>query len=273
MVHLYAATATAMALNATTTEQISESGENVSQIQSLAARAQDLTQSVSVWNNAYVILVALTALLAAGLFITQFVVIRKGRDLETVLGKLTAARDAKAASDSQDKDVKIAQLSLRIEEERRKRAEAEESLAALTKRLRSRSDVFDQAAFVSALSGKPKGIAACLFQTNDPEAQEFSMDIYRALLAADWTSAIPQPLSLLGDTGGAAEFLAAGGGATGGSGISLVAESIAGCRGDATPFMALHDAFEASGLGFLPMSVGPKLPQPVIRIIVGPSRP
>lgn len=181
-----------------------------------------------------------------------------------------AIRDAAEANrGAAEAREETAKLALKVEEERRKRAEAEERLAELTGRLQSRH--LNEAAFVGALSGKPSGIAACLFQNDDPEASDFAMDVYRALLSAGWTTAIPQPLSLLGDTGGLPAALAFGG-ATGGSGISLVAKSI--LNGPPEPHsMALRRAFEASGFRILAMIRNDELPEPIVRIIIGPKRP
>ena len=66
-----------MALLKTTMEQTSESGENVSDIQTWSLRVKALADSVDTWNSWYVFLVAIGLAIAAGVFITQFVSIRK----------------------------------------------------------------------------------------------------------------------------------------------------------------------------------------------------
>jgi hypothetical protein len=53
-------------------EHASESGENVSEIQALTARAQDLSRSIDAWNVAYVALVAITVVSAAGVLIDLY---------------------------------------------------------------------------------------------------------------------------------------------------------------------------------------------------------
>lgn len=89
-------------------EQANESGENVSVIQALTTRAQDLGRSIDNWNTAYIVLVALTVVLAAGVFIAQFVTIRKSKLLASAQADLMAEKDRQSAADSKDKDLKIA---------------------------------------------------------------------------------------------------------------------------------------------------------------------
>jgi len=82
--------------------QTSTDGEKVSLIQTLTSRAQQLDGSVIWWNRAYVLMVATAAVIAAFVFITQFVAIRKARQLAVVQGDLMLA-------DSREKDLKIAE--------------------------------------------------------------------------------------------------------------------------------------------------------------------
>ncbi|MBZ5502708.1 MAG: hypothetical protein LAN59_10790 [Acidobacteriia bacterium] len=87
--------------------QTNESGEKVSLIQSLTDRTQDLGRSIDNWNTAYIVLVALTVVLAVGVFIAQLVVIKKSKLLATAQRELLAVKDRQAAVDSQNKDVQI----------------------------------------------------------------------------------------------------------------------------------------------------------------------
>ncbi|MGA9388956.1 MAG: hypothetical protein WBV69_00790 [Candidatus Sulfotelmatobacter sp.] len=89
-------------------EQTKERGEKASLIQTLTARAQDLGRSVDNWNTAYIVLVAITVVLAAGVFIAQFVVIRKSKLLAVAQSDLITEKDRQSSADSKDKDLKIA---------------------------------------------------------------------------------------------------------------------------------------------------------------------
>jgi hypothetical protein len=116
-------------------EQIKESGENVSAIQSLAARAQDLGRSVGHWNNVYMILVAFTVVLAAGVFVTQFIVIKKGKLLAETQDELIAEKDRQSAADSKDKDLKISDAKRAAEEARERAAALEVEALKLRRQL------------------------------------------------------------------------------------------------------------------------------------------
>jgi hypothetical protein len=89
----------------------------MSSIQPLSDHIQDLGRSIDKWNSWYIFLVADTVILAAFVFITQFVVIRKSKELAVLQGQ-----------DSQDKDVKIAAAHERA-------ANLEKEAAALLKQL------------------------------------------------------------------------------------------------------------------------------------------
>jgi hypothetical protein len=75
-------------------EQDKKGGENVSEIQRLTTRAHDLSVSVGHWNNAYMVVVALTVLLAGAVFITQFIASRKSRLLSDTQEALIAEKIA-----------------------------------------------------------------------------------------------------------------------------------------------------------------------------------
>lgn len=108
VIHLYVVTTTAPAAVTIMSEQAKESGENVSDIQRLTARAHELTTSIALWNSAYMVLVALTVVLAAGVFIAQFVANKKSVLLAGVQDEIIKEKDAIAAADSKAKDAKIA---------------------------------------------------------------------------------------------------------------------------------------------------------------------
>ncbi len=79
----------------------------MSDIQSLTAKAEALQKSFDFWNNGYVILVAITVILAAIVFFTQFMSIKRGKELAKVQSDLLTAKDKQLALDLKDKDLKI----------------------------------------------------------------------------------------------------------------------------------------------------------------------
>jgi heterodisulfide reductase subunit A-like polyferredoxin len=89
-------------------ERDKESGETVSEITKLTIRAQDLSVSIGHWNNAYMVLVALTVLLAAGVFITQLVANKKSGILASTQDAIIKEKDRIAKVDSDAKEIKIA---------------------------------------------------------------------------------------------------------------------------------------------------------------------
>ena len=79
----------------------------MSQIQSLTERAQAVSRSQDRWNDAYMVFVALTVLLAVAVFITQFVASRKGKLLASVQAELLAEKDSQLTADLKGTDEKI----------------------------------------------------------------------------------------------------------------------------------------------------------------------
>jgi hypothetical protein len=74
-------------------EQNNINGEDLSQIQTLTDQMNALTLSRDRWNNAYMVLVPVSVLLAAFVFIAQFIAGRKSKKLEEIQGSLIAAKD------------------------------------------------------------------------------------------------------------------------------------------------------------------------------------
>ncbi|MBE0556196.1 MAG: hypothetical protein IH628_03100 [Proteobacteria bacterium] len=83
-------------------------GENVSEIQSLTERVQDLQRSFDSWSVGYVWLVGFAVIIAAVVFFTQFMSIRIGKQLTQAQSDLAAAKDRQLASELKGKDEKIA---------------------------------------------------------------------------------------------------------------------------------------------------------------------
>jgi hypothetical protein len=174
-------------------EQANESGENVSVIQLLAARAQDLGRSVDNWNTAYIVLVAFTVVLAAGVFIAQFVVIKKSKLLTSTQADLMAEKDRQSAADSKDKDVKIADAK-QVAEVAKETAEKERlARIIIEERLAWRRITPKQPdKFVSALKPYAGSFVKISGMGNgDLESETFAKDIAAVLKEAGWDAPSP----------------------------------------------------------------------------------
>jgi hypothetical protein len=163
-----------------TQEQISERGENVSPIQSLADRAQDLGLSIDRWNNAYMAFVACAVVLAAFVFVSQFVVIRKARLLNSLQEQISKDKDLQIAK--AQKEAAEAQLALKTYVDRVAKSQ-EPRWANLGK-------------LADLLKGKPKAPVEILFQPNDPEASTLAGQLHRALQIAGWSAPKPRTINL-----------------------------------------------------------------------------
>lgn len=113
------------------TEQTSKSGENMSQIQSLTDRAQSLSRSQDRWNDAYMVFVALTVLLAALVFVAQYIASRKGKQLAVVQAELILLKDEALGTELKDKDLKIADATKASGEANERAGNANEKAAEL----------------------------------------------------------------------------------------------------------------------------------------------
>ncbi len=178
-----------------------------------------------------------------------------------------ARRDAALANES------TAKLSLRIEEEARKRAEAENALLQLQQRLQPRR--LPRETFLNALRDKPKGSVVILYQNEDPEAWWFAIDIAAQLNAAGWTAKNPEPLRPSANRPDMPSVFSMGssfsvGGVYGGRGVSFAAREVDSPPFTrSTPFSALATALDVSGFG-LSTFRDESLPENSFRIIVGP---
>src|SRR5213594_627715 len=93
--------------NTSTSAVGTPTGDNVSEIQSLTSRVHDLERSVNISNSWYVGFVFLAVIVAAAVFLAQFLAIRRARELDTARSQLMAAKDGAVAIDLKDKDLKI----------------------------------------------------------------------------------------------------------------------------------------------------------------------
>ncbi len=87
-------------------EQINSSGDK--SIQALTDRAQTAARAVDSWSNWYVWFVALGVVVAAFVFVAQFKVIRKAKELADAQDALSLEKDRQGAVDSKNKDLEIA---------------------------------------------------------------------------------------------------------------------------------------------------------------------
>lgn len=113
---------------------------------------------------------------------------------EAKRGAEEARRDAATANE------KAKELLLRIEEESRKRAEAEERLERLRKKVEPRGLTSLEHLFEGA-----RGSAEIVYQRDDPEAYRFAYDVFLTLQLAKWDVSQPKPFDASGDLPAAIE--------------------------------------------------------------------
>jgi len=105
-----------------TTTATAPTGDNVSEIHILTSSVQGLEGSFNSWNAWYVGFVFATVVVAAAVFFTQFMAIRKGKQLAAEQSKLLKVKDDNLAVELKDKDIKIADAT-RLGQEAKERAE------------------------------------------------------------------------------------------------------------------------------------------------------
>jgi len=116
----------------------------MSEIELLTARAHELSASIAVWNNWYMVLVALTVLLAGGVFVTQFVASKKSTLLSGVQEALITEKDRIAKADSKDKDEKIADARKQAAESNKAAGLANEAAAKANQRAEEATEKAEQ---------------------------------------------------------------------------------------------------------------------------------
>jgi hypothetical protein len=144
-------------------------GENMSEIESLASRVRDLSQSVDWWNSAMIWGLALAALAALFVLIATRVVVTRAAQLSAAQDSLSSAKDRRLQSDLKDKDVKIAETNLA-------RIKIEQSIAWRRLTSQQQSDI--------GTTLRRFGVqSASLWygSASDKEAETFAMEIASAL--------------------------------------------------------------------------------------------
>jgi len=196
---------------------------------------------------------------------------RVNRNLRTLESTLGALKDEQLIRDLKDKDVEIQQaknaarlLELRIEEEARKRAEAEESLERLRKKVAPRMI----SKTLEPLEKGAKGRAEILYQDDLPEAYRFARNLRLCLLASGWEVADPTPILPNPTQPHVPAAEAAGAGDTD---VTISARWLESePETTDTPYATLYKFFVANDLG-LRCRQDPNLAPDLLRIVVGPK--
>ncbi len=88
-------------------------GEKLSEIQTLTERVRELSGIVNLWTSWYVCFVLLAVIIASVVFFTQFMSIKKGKDLAQTQNELIKAKDEHLVIDLKEKDLKISEANER----------------------------------------------------------------------------------------------------------------------------------------------------------------
>jgi hypothetical protein len=180
--------------------QTISNGENVSEIQALVAKIQDLEASVATWNSWRLGFVAVTALVAAALFITSFAAARRSATLARAQSELIRLKDNQLATVLKDKDVEIgkarrdasvadARSAEAHAEAERAKAEAAKANLELARFKAPRTLSPEQQARITA---KLKAFVGIVFDggigpKGDPEPLFLLHSIRSALIVAGWS--------------------------------------------------------------------------------------
>jgi hypothetical protein len=190
---------------------ITSESEDVSEIQSLTSRANELQTSFDFWNTGYVWLVGFTVFFAIVIFFTQFMSIRKSKELVMAQSELLRAKDEQLARDLQGKDIKIveaktdaaratehAALANERAAEANKKAEKErlERIKLEVKVAWRRLSPEQHEKMVNALSDQRFSMYF-EYSQSDPEAVQFAEDIFKSLKVVTGINVYPpHPLTM-----------------------------------------------------------------------------
>jgi hypothetical protein len=166
---------------------IQNATNNASEISELSRTVESLSGSVRSWNNAYLVLLALT-------FIASAFVVLKNNEYNRAQKKLSDAKDRSLRIELKEKDDQIAttqrqaaEANLRAaganriaEEERLARVKLEAQLAPRTLKGDSQEDV------VNAIKPFAPQAFDILWYTDNPDSQDLANDIYGTCQQAGW---------------------------------------------------------------------------------------
>jgi outer membrane murein-binding lipoprotein Lpp len=161
-------------------------------------------------------MVAVTAILAVGLFVTQYLAGKKSRELASLQAELIRAKDKQLELDLKNKDAGIEEAKERaatansraeelkkenletqkkLEDERLARAEIEERVAFRRIPEKQRSEM------ASRLKAFARQAASVWFHAGDYEGSVFASDIASALETAGWDVFAPASMMQLAESG------------------------------------------------------------------------
>jgi hypothetical protein len=188
-------------------------GENVSEIQSLAFRVWDLSQSVDLWNQLMLWGLALAAIAAVFVVLATRIVVNRTGQLSETQELLSAAEDRQLQFDLKGKDIEIGNLKLRsdtaeagISSAQADAARAnflaeQEKLARveLQKLVEWRTITPEQQKKIAArLKRFPKVRIAFTVNAGDPEGFAFATQIAEVAVEAGWNIVAFAPVTNLG---------------------------------------------------------------------------
>ena len=184
---------------------MSEAG--VSEIQSLIARASELSRGADWWNAAMLWALLFTAMAAIGVVLTTRMALRRAKQLSDVQGRIIELKDSQLLLDLKEKDQKIAEAGAtasaaetKAEGFRLDIAKANENTAKLEKEAAAAKLETEKLKQVVAwriippeataelekvLSGKP-GSVNLRYTDGDPEALFLAIQISQILAKAKW---------------------------------------------------------------------------------------
>jgi len=145
-------------------EEQKTEGNGVSEIQALAARAQDLGRSVDWWNSAMIWALVFAAIAAVAVVVTTYTALARVKQLASVEGQLVAAKDKQRELDLRDRDLKIAEAGTKASDAETKAegfrldiAKANERAAALElQSLKLRRELVSQGPRANLISGETR---------------------------------------------------------------------------------------------------------------------
>jgi hypothetical protein len=161
-------------------------GEKVSDIQSLARRAQDLGNKVDWWNNRIIWVLVFAAAVALGTVVVTYMAFKRAKQLTDAQGELDAAKE-KILQD--DLDAK----TLKIEEVKREASIANQRAAELLAVIQPRDLTVEQQKAIGAKLKKFSGRFVEILAYQDPECMRLGV-IIRAAFREAGISSLVYPL-------------------------------------------------------------------------------
>jgi hypothetical protein len=153
--------------------------EKVSEIQSLAERAQELNRAVDSWNTWMVWGLAAVAVASVWVFIASRVAIARGKELSEVQDEIIKSKDTELLRDLKAKDEKVAGSEAKAEVARSDAASARLALEKLRATVAWRELTPQQINFISRTLKGQKFKVVISWLNSDPEAAEYASQLER----------------------------------------------------------------------------------------------